>query len=560
MKKIYHILDRKRKLSFYYLIVLMFIATIAEILGVGLIIPLLYSISDQNFFEKYTFLEEFNRILGYPNNNELVVISLFFLVFIYISKNIFLTFTLWEQGKFVAYNQENISKRLFASYLNKDFSFHLKHNSANFVARIRNDVGYFSNSVNALIILISETLIIVGISFLLIFFEPLGFTITATIIIIMSLVFYFFSSRKLSQLADERQKSETIRIKKLQEGFGGIKEIKTFGNERYFLEKYFSLAGSLARVYHFKEVIQKFPRIYFETIAIIGIVTLTFILIKKLDNFVEVLSILGVFAASSFKLLPSINRILGSFNIFKFSKPSVDSIYEELNSNKIDKEKDNAKIGNFKEKIEFKNVNFKYEKRESLAIENLNLEIKKGDKVIISGETGSGKSTLVDLILGLQKPTKGEIYIDNNKLTSTSKSWLRQIGYVPQSVYLFDDSIIENIILSEDSKNIDNLWLDKILKISQLNNFVNNLPNKLNTIVGEKGYNLSGGQKQRIGIARALYKNPSVLIFDESTNSLDAETETKLIEDLLSELKNITFIMISHKASLKKYFNKFINK
>ena len=536
----------------------MVISTIAEILGLSLILPFIYSITGQNIFDRYESLQGINQILGYPNNESIILISLFSILCIYLIKNLFLTYYLWQEGKFIFDTQENISSRLFGEYLIKKFSFFLSRNSADFISRIKSDIGYASNAINSLMTLISESLIVVGISLALFFYNSFAFFIIIVTLSILSILYYLIVQKKLGKLSKIRMENETLRIKRLQEGFGGIKEIKVFNLEKFFLEKYFYTVNTLAKVYKFTYVIQRLPKLYFETMAVIAIVLVTYFLAKNTNNLVEILPLLGIYAGAAFKLLPSANRILNTFNVFKFSQNSVSVILEELNEEQSDLiDNSSKKITNKVNKIKFQNVSFKYENREKYLFRNINFEIEAGKKIFITGKTGAGKSTLINLILGLLKTSSGEILIDKKNISEIQKKWLSEIGYVPQNVFLFDDSIKENIILSK-KEPIDVEWLNKVLQISQCNEFIDKLPQTLETKVGEKGYNLSGGQKQRIGIARAIYRKPSILIFDESTNSLDNLIEKQVLEAIFRNLKNTSLIMISHKEELINYFDKNI--
>ena len=559
LKNIFSLLDLKSRGVFFYLCFLMVISTVAEILGLSLILPFIYSITGQNIFDRYESLQGINQILGYPNNESIILISLFSILCIYLIKNLFLTYYLWQEGKFIFDTQENISSRLFGEYLIKKFSFFLSRNSADFISRIKSDIGYASNAINSLMTLISESLIVVGISLALFFYNSFAFFIIIVTLSILSILYYLIVQKKLGKLSKIRMENETLRIKRLQEGFGGIKEIKVFNLEKFFLEKYFYTVNTLAKVYKFTYVIQRLPKLYFETMAVIAIVLVTYFLAKNTNNLVEILPLLGIYAGAAFKLLPSANRILNTFNVFKFSQNSVSVILEELNEEQsVLIDNSSKKITNKVNKIKFQNVSFKYENREKYLFRNINFEIEAGKKIFITGKTGAGKSTLINLILGLLKTSSGEILIDKKNISEIQKKWLSEIGYVPQNVFLFDDSIKENIILSKKKEPIDVEWLNKVLQISQCNEFIDKLPQTLETKVGEKGYNLSGGQKQRIGIARAIYRKPSILIFDESTNSLDNLIEKQVLEAIFRNLKNTSLIMISHKEELINYFDKNI--
>jgi ABC-type bacteriocin/lantibiotic exporter with double-glycine peptidase domain len=486
-----------------------------------------------------------------------MILSITLIFLVYLIKNLFLVYYYWCEGKFIYYTQEEISRNLFSSILKKDYSFHQKNNSSKFINKLKTETGYFSNALNSTMILISELCIVFGLGLFLLFYNAKIFTIIIVVFTILTLLYHFFVSKILKSLSRKRSDGETNRIKYLQEGFGGIKDIKTFGKENYYLTKYSKLSQSLSSLYHKVHVIQRIPKNYFETAAVLILISLIYFLSKNQNN-LYILPTLGIYAAAAFKLLPSANKLLNTLNTFKFTENSVDAIYEEI-SNKKDIKESQKKYSNDNIHIVFKNVNFKYnnEDRENI-IENLNIRIDTKKNFLITGETGEGKSTFLDLITGLQEPSKGEILINDDKLELNSHDWFKKIGYVSQNTFLFDDTILQNVTL-QDSEEQDLTWFQKVLEISELKNFVNKLPQNSQTSIGEKGYNLSGGQRQRIGIARAIYKKPKILIFDESTNSLDKETEEKVLNNILEKLPEQSLIMISHKAILKKYFDQRIN-
>lgn len=555
MLKIFSILNKKQKISLATLFFLGLIAMVLELLGISLIIPIIYTLINDNFFNTYPSFEFLNEFFKYPDRSLLIKYFLGLILFVYLFKNLYLTAFQWYEARFLNYAREEISYKLFNNFLKKNLSFHLKTNSSTLVTNIRQDLGEYFNGLAATVAIFTELTVVTGITIFLILYEPKAFIISASVIGFFSLVLYFLTASKFKELGKNRQQIEVRRTKELQEGFGGIKEIKSFNIEDVISLKYKDLTNKLSSLYTFTHFLSKIPKVYFELIAVIGVVILTFFLINQYDNSTRIITSIGIFSAAAFKMLPSFNRIQYSFGILKYVDKAVRTLHEYL---LVQQDLPKTKSLSIDSKLELKNIDFQYPSRSEKVLDNVNLEIKSGEKIAIIGKTGSGKSTLVDLILGLQSPNRGKILIDGKASEIKNYNWFNSIGYVPQNIYLFDESIEYNITL-KDSKNVDQNLLNLVIHVCQLEEFVTNLPKKIHTHVGEKGTKISGGQKQRIGIARALYKNPKIIIFDEATNSLDTKTEEKLNHSLKKNFNDRSIVVITHKEIEKNYFNKIYN-
>ena len=329
-------------------------------------------------------------------------------------------------------------------------------------------------------------------------------------------------------------------------GLSGLKEVKLFQKEEYFISKFTNdHLGKVKTSSNYFTVIQ-ISRFYFELIAVIGMVSLILILVFNNISTARIITILGLFVAASFKAIPTINRIVSSLQTIKYYKSSLDTILAELNIIKQPVKKE-GKPFKFSFNFKIENLSFKY--NEKLILDDINLEIKKGETIGIIGETGSGKSTLADLVNGLLKPTKGKIMVDNIGINEFPDSWVKSIGYVGQEIFLIDDTIKANISFVDSPNNTDLRKINSSINSAQLKNFINELDDGLDTKVGERGVQLSGGQRQRIGIARALYNNPDFLIFDESTASLDIETEKNVMNSIYNLESQKTILIIAHRIS-----------
>ena len=548
MRDIFKILNSKDKKRFFVLIFMMIIASILEMLGISLIIPIILSLSNQNIFDKYPFLEKTNHLLNYPSSEELVIISITLLGAIYIIKNLYFVLFHYVESRILASTLEKKSQKLFSIYINRPYNFHLNINTSEFVNRFRIDLPALRSSLLAFSNIFTEIFILIGIVSFLIIYNPKVFLLVFFLVSFFSTIFFVFFKKFFKKLGFERQITENIRSKTLQETFAAIKEIKVSKLEKFFYFNYEKISEKLKINFANVNFLNSLPKIYFETLAILILIFIVFFVLFfsniEIDNF---LTILGVFAGAAFKFLPSANRLISSFNRLRYNSKSIIELKKDLDR------KSNLLLENIKsfKFIELNEINFNYGKKK--VFEGLNLKIKANDKIFIYGDTGSGKSTLMDILLGLKKTISGKVIINNKDYSKSFFSFGEILGYVPQSVFLFDETIKNNITLFNN--DIEKGYLKKCIEYSKLSKFVESLKDGHNSLVGQNGIKISGGQKQRIGIAREIFKNPKVILFDESTNSLDKKTEKEFLEDFLKFYKDKTVIFISHNQDLKKYFD-----
>lgn len=521
-----------------------------EMLGVGILLPALAIILNPNIVDDYPKVKVILELLGNPPHSKLVLYGLLFIIVIYVLKAFFLLFVNWRQNNFSNSLSKTLEDLLFKGYLNQPYSFHLSRNSA-VLLRNFSEVGQLTDMTQAFIALIIEISAIIGVVGLIVFIEPKGALVVSLFLCILIFVFQGFTKNRISKWGEERQTFTATSNQFLFQGLGGVKDIKLMNRGNYFVSEYSKSNLSLSKIRIKANTLSQIPRLYIEVFAVMGLVALILSMLAQNRPVHVLIPTLGIFAAAAFRLIPSINRIMFFMQGIQIAKPTINLLYDEfrvLNATAFI-EKESFTVLNFKDKITLKNVDFKYAKTRNLVLKNISLEIKKGETVGFIGPSGSGKSTLIDLILGLLEPEHGEILIDKTPLNSNIRSWQDKIGYVPQSIYLTDDSLRSNIAFGVDPKLVDEEAVNRAVDAAQLTEFILNLDEGINTFVGERGVRLSGGQRQRIGIARALYQNPSVLILDEATSSLDNETEKGFMDAINNLKRDKTIIIVAHRLS-----------
>jgi ATP-binding cassette, subfamily B, bacterial PglK len=559
INKILEMMSSKEILNAIFMVFLMIIGMLFEALGIGLILPAINLLMYDDFLQEYPQMLPIVSWLGYQNKNELIIGGFTAISIIFFMKFIFSSFSLWWQMKFVYTFQANLSARILNSYLKQPYEFHLSNNSSKL---IRNTITEVAEFVARVLIpgiqLISESLVVFGIVILLSFFEPTGTLFTFGVVFVLSWMFYRVIKGYLLVWGKARQYHEGKKIQHVQQALGAIKAIKLLGREQSFFDMFNFHNIESSEAIRKRSTVIEFPRFWLEFLAIFGLTILVTVMLNQGADTKEVMAFIGLFAVAVFRILPSANRILNSMQSLRFGINTLDELHKDIKSINILSGSNNntfvTKSISANSSKDFNcllldNVSYSYPDSNMMAVKSINLSIKSGQTIGIIGGSGSGKSTLINLILSLLVPTKGNIQCDGIDINNDVISWRGSVGYVPQNIYLTDDSIKNNITLGLKESEIDMSMLLKTVKESQLEALISSLPDGLETAIGERGTKLSVGQCQRIGIARALYNNPSLLVLDEATSALDEETESFVMDSINKMHGKKTIIIIAHRLT-----------
>lgn len=549
-RKIWGLLTSEEQRSAMVLLGLMFIGMLLETLGVGLVIPALALLTQADIVRDYPALQPILQALGNPGQQTVVIGGMLLLVVVYLIKAFFLAMLAWRQTRFAFNIQAHLSQRLFALYLLQPYTFHLQRNSAQLIRNIINEVSQFTFSgIIPGMLLLTESLVLLGLCSLLFIVEPLGALIVVSVLGIAAWGFNQFTRGRIKRWGEARQFHEGLRIQHLQQGLGGAKDVKLLGREAEFLEKYHEHNVQSARVGQLQTTLQQFPRLWLELLAVSGLAILVISMLAQDRALEAILPTLGLFAAAAFRLMPSINRVLGAVQALRYGLAGIDTLHTEIMLNTPEVAETNSTSTDFHETLALNHVSYTYPGTVEHALKDISLTIQRGQSVGFIGTSGAGKSTLVDVLLGLLTPDAGEVRIDGKNIQESLRDWQDQIGYVPQSIFLTDDSLRRNVAFGLTDEQIDDVAVQRAIRAAQLENFVVSQPDGLETLVGERGIRLSGGQRQRIGIARALYHDPAVLVLDEATSSLDTTTEHDVMQDVRALHGSKTILIVAHRLS-----------
>lgn len=555
IKKILYLLSlNERKRALILLIMILIMASL-ELIGVVSILPFMALLTEPSLIETNNFL---NSIFNFSNSfgvetiqDFLFVLGVVVLVFLIFSLS-FKAFTTYVQLRFVKMREYSIGKRLIEGCLHQPYSWFLSRNSADLAKSILGEVGtVVSGGILPLIVLISQIAIAIAMISVIIVTDPkLGFISIFTIGLFYSLIVKL-NHNFLKRIGQQRLEANKLRFMTVNESFSAAKEVKVMGLEQFYLKKFNHSSMVFVKNQAYAQALKQLPRYILEAIAFGGMILVILYLMSRSGSFNKILPILSVYAFAGYKLIPALQNIYASITQLRFVGPAIDSLTNDLNSLKpyiINKDKGILPIKNY---IKLENIHYHYSDSSKKALKNISIKIPARTTIGLVGSTGCGKTTLVDLILGLHQAQKGIIQVDDQIIDNTNvRAWQRSIGYVPQNIFLSDDTVSANIAFGVHRELIDQEKVEKAAKIANIHEFiVNDAPQKYQTFFGERGIRISGGQRQRIGIARALYHNPNVLILDEATSALDNYTELSVMEAINKLSKNITIIIIAHRLN-----------
>lgn len=547
-RSIIAVLTRRERWMAAGLIVLMLIGMGFETLGIGLVMPALAFLVRDDSAGVPRWAEPLLSRLGNPSQTELLLGGLAVLFVVYLLKVCFLVFMAYCQSRFVAGLQTSLSRRLFATYLSQPWPFHLGRNSAELIRNV-DSIHIFAITCTALMTLLTELLVVLGVVGLLVCIEPTGAIVVGAVLGISAVLYDMITRSKLIQWGTRRHRHHAMVLRHLQEGLGGVKDVKVLGCEKNLLDRFGVDAEGLARMNGRQSLFQQIPRLWYELLAIAALCMLTAVMIWKGRPIASLVPILGVFGTAAFRLLPSVNRVALSAQQLRFCDELVTTLQHELEIPTGDLRPSRGPALDFGDSIRLDHVSYQYSGGRGRALDDVCLRIPRGASVGIIGGSGAGKSTLVDVILGLLEPSSGSVTVDGIDIARRARPWLNAIGYVPQQIYLADDTLRRNIAFGLRDDEIDEAAIARAVEVAQLKAFIATLPDGLDTVVGERGVRLSGGQRQRIGIARALYYDPPVLVLDEATSALDTETEREVMDAVNSLHGQKTLMIVAHRLS-----------
>ncbi len=539
------------------LIILMFFIAVFEALGIGLIYPLISIMGDSNYLNNGNIISKIALFLGIHTHKTLVITATGLILLFYIFKNLLILLQGKLQISFSLNNQADYTKRLYAYYMQKPYLYHVNTNIAEISRNISlSCIIAFSEVLTNTLIIITNLITMLAIWIFLLAMDWLMALVVVGVIGPLMLLILNFFRKRINHYGNIQNEYNAENTKWINQGFWSVKETKVMQKEEFFTNQFSQSFTKFTDSQKQFLYINRFPKCVIEMVSVGGILLLIMAKMMLNSDPSTIIPSLGVLALAAMRLMPCMNQITGLYNQIKFRMPLFDEIYEDFMVVKKQKDREESKaIENnsnklaFTKEIEIKNLTFTYPDISKPVFSDINFSIPKGKFVGVIGPSGAGKTTFVDLLLGLLKPQSGKILVDGNNIFDNISGWLENVSYVPQSIYLVDGTIRENVAFGVLPEDIDDAKVEKVLKMAELYDFVQSLDLKENTQCGDKGAKLSGGQKQRIGIARALYQDPTVLVLDEATSALDTEIEKQITETINKLKGEITIIAIAHRLS-----------
>ena len=555
IKKLNYIFSTKDKIKIVLFTIIILIGSMLELLAISLFSPFIDGIVDQNTMMESTIMVYIYHFFSFKKYEYFLALLAVSIIAVYIIKNVYIIIEKNTIYKFAYRIQRTISTKLLKSYMEEPYTFHLNKNIAVLQRSMQEDTDQFAKAILHFMEMAAEACVCIVLGVYL-FIVSKSITVVIVGLLLVCLGIFSYINKKYSRKWGEQGQEYKAKIYQwMNQSLSGIKDIKILDRSETFIKNYDNYMKKYVRVLRLNRLIGIMPKYIIEMVCMTGLLSAVLVKMffgqKELSEFVPQLAI---FAVAAFRLLPSVGRINEHLSAVIFATPSIDLIYhdlkeiEDLHVEEIVKDED----WHFKKEIEVKRVTYAYPEGEGNVIENACFHIRKGETVAFVGSSGAGKSTIVDILLGLLPPQQGKILVDGMDVYKNLRTWQKEIGYIPQTIYLSDDSIRNNVAFGIEEENIDEQAVIAALKQAQLYDFVDTLPEGLDTCVGDRGIRLSGGQRQRIGIARALYHKPEILVLDEATSALDNDTEAAVMEAIDSLKGQKTIIIIAHRLTTIK--------
>lgn len=555
-KKLNYILDKKQKINIVVLAVMIFIGGILETLSISAMLPVVWVIIDAESVQNNKYCQWIMQLLHIQNMQGFIIMLLVSLMIMYVLKNAYLLLLTSEQNRFISVNRNRLISQVLREFLNRPYEFYLDADIPTVFRLTDSDIPNVFGILMAIISLASEVVVFVLICGVLIATDWKLVMVLIFISGIVTLVLFKVLKPKLNSLGMTNQAIQSRIAKWRIQAIYGIKDVKVLHREAFFADNYESNGKIGAKLNQKYAIINALPRILIETIFMVSILGYLVVCVALGDDMTQMLPTLTAFGLAAVRLLPCVNRINTYLTDISYFRPCLDYVYENMNINEISKKTnqtllpvDETKTMQLRNKIELKDIVYAYPNTDVLIFDHADMEIPYGKSIGIMGPSGAGKSTIVDILLGLLKVHEGQILCDGDNVFDYYPAWLAQIGYIPQSIYLVDEPIRNNIAFGIADDEIDDNRIWQVLEEAQLKEFIQTLPEGLDTAIGDRGVRLSGGQRQRLGIARALYHNPEILVFDEATSALDNETEAAVMEAINSFHGKKTMVIIAHRLN-----------
>lgn len=556
IQKLNKLLNRKQKVRIVILLGLIFVGGLLETVGVTMVLPLLNAITDPETFAKNKYVIYFMDLFHMTELSQFIILLIFLVIAVFVFKNVYLLLQYYLQGRFINRNRCRTSGNLLALYLNRPYEYFLYTDTPTILRTIYGDMDNVFNLLFQCMNLATEIIVAICISVVIVIIDPM---MTLLIVVLLLSATVFISKvikRKLKVIGNNCRETQAELYKWILQSSNGIKDVKVFGKERFFTDGYNEAAWKYAGYQTWNSVYSNVPRLLIETVAIIGILLYIAISIVSGNDAKNMIGLIGAFGVAALRLLPSVNRINTYMANISYFEPALEYIYDTVDMQELkdipavlkkkDKEKKKASLSMFG-KINLQDITYAYPNTEKKIFDRASMEIPFGKSVGIVGSSGAGKTTIVDILLGLLRLQEGTIECDGVDIFPNMSAWLANIGYIPQNIFMLDDSIRKNVAFGVPDELIDDERIWAVLEEAQLKEYVEQLDEGLDSEIGERGVRISGGQKQRLGIARALYHNPELLVFDEATSALDNDTETAIMEAVEKLHGRKTMVIIAHR-------------